>query len=1271
VFADSYVVKGHKVFVYAPRQWLRKFARPPTITSAHKDGLDEGNNKKEAGILHKQKRASKSAVEIEKQDPLYWPSIIPHDKGFMRDVDLLKRLDRTPLPAERLKLYRVIGCEAKRGGEGEELVFNTDGSLLFIAGKVVVLQDGADKVAKEPASDKASGQRFWRGHDQPVSTVTVAWGPRVPEEWRGILAASGQYQAKNLCPPLQTVQQAAAEGGFQQQQQPQKHGAQTTSTMYVRRKETWPYACVWDSRTLELKGRVGFYAPSFPSDITSLSFSPDGSRLAVLCADRRHTLSVWNWEQDTVIAQTSTHQYPALRVVYNPYCRPFKNGGKELLVTSGRRHIRFWTLQGLEGAAQLTGAPAIEPARVKGGEPKLQMWDTTNGQLPLFSSKDERGSNKAQPGAGRAGEVLGRGGIDTAEGGVGNVGMEEENVRGQGEGREEGAVPLRPQGVCMEEAGSMEFLTQRWAQKRPGFLAGRGTSAILDATETSNRNSGVIYHAHFPDDRNEKVKMIKIADPGKFNSKWEKGTMLNVIKGRPEFDSKGTTKQDITRMERILVSRPFCCQLHGRSGMFELAKIEKYTTKGGIEYEIPADGGKVMELVDNKKLPQQVALEVLAKRGWAKGVVARYKSVQNLTRNKNSLALGGSLQSSVAYNQRLNVPEYITCGGWYTKFKEQERQELWLPKDDLSSGIRYESVPTHYFLAGATDGKIYRYVVDIRTDTAPNVSLEQTEQCHDGPVSAMQVFPDGSFLSGGRDAHLRLWNPEIKIAWTLEKDNMRSEWQLPNPISNFHIFRQEVLGSFEHPRGVDLEQSIIAIMTGNKELHRFPLEPAKYRQLESEWHSSTPFSVVWSWKDALRTYMPGLAIDTTRIHAAAPIRTSSKQSGGGSGGGGTLGGLRSDSHSEGPGGGQLTGLALHPIRDEYAVVINGTTGGGGLGGIQIVSDWEIKSKVNICRSKFLNLEVGALCCDYSVDGSVVGVGLVSGEIVFISSQTASKVHSMSLCASQSSAASPVRKVRFSPCGRLLALALESRDILVLKLRDDQSFSDDSQALKSMMISGTGVGHTEVASGIDWNAKDSPEVPGNFSYVRTSGSCFEIIHWQVNSSGAINQVRLIIESTSSLLLRINSCLRLILSQLAYSNKPILIRGNMQVERVGVKVSMLRDILWQTCTSYVGWEVQGLWTHTKDDLTCIGSTNKVISAPLLSGDKNSEVIRQKKLLVTADEQGVLRYMRYPALGKIDMAEEFAHGSSIAEVRFWQVRLMHVKSPTNACKEADSCN
>jgi hypothetical protein len=61
----------------------------------------------------------------------------------------------------------------------------------------------------------------------------------------------------------------------------------------------------------------------------------------------------------------------------------------------------------------------------------------------------------------------------------------------------------------------------------------------------------------------------------------------------------------------------------------------------------------------------------------------------------------------------------------------------------------------------------------------------------------------------------------------------------------------------------------------------------------------------------------------------------------------------------------------------------------------------------------------------------------------------------------------------------------------------------------MMISGTGVGHTEVASGIDWNAKDSPEVPGNFSYVRTSGSCFEIIHWQVNSSGAINQVRLII------------------------------------------------------------------------------------------------------------------------------------------------------------------
>jgi hypothetical protein len=54
-----------------------------------------------------------------------------------------------------------------------------------------------------------------------------------------------------------------------------------------------------------------------------------------------------------VIAQTSTHQYPTTHVIYNPYTRPHLNGGKDLLVTCGRRHIRFWTLQGLHGAASL------------------------------------------------------------------------------------------------------------------------------------------------------------------------------------------------------------------------------------------------------------------------------------------------------------------------------------------------------------------------------------------------------------------------------------------------------------------------------------------------------------------------------------------------------------------------------------------------------------------------------------------------------------------------------------------------------------------------------------------------------------------------------------------------------------------------------------------------------------------------------------------------------------------------------------------------------
>jgi len=66
-------------------------------------------NSAQAGPSQPQARVLRSAVEMERADPLYTPSILPPDKGFMRDASLLKRLDHTPLPDERLKLASVKG----------------------------------------------------------------------------------------------------------------------------------------------------------------------------------------------------------------------------------------------------------------------------------------------------------------------------------------------------------------------------------------------------------------------------------------------------------------------------------------------------------------------------------------------------------------------------------------------------------------------------------------------------------------------------------------------------------------------------------------------------------------------------------------------------------------------------------------------------------------------------------------------------------------------------------------------------------------------------------------------------------------------------------------------------------------------------------------------------------------------------------------------------------------------------------------------------------
>jgi len=75
-----------------------------------------------------------------------------------------------------------------------------------------------------------------------------------------------------------------------------------------------------------------------------------------------------------------------------------------------------------------------------------------------------------------------------------------------------------------------------------------------------------------------------------------------------------------------------------------------------------------------------------------------------------------------------------------------------------------------------------------------------------------------------------------------------------------------------------------------------------------------------------------------------------------------------------------------------------------------------------------------------------------------------------------------------------------------------------------------------------------------------------------------------------------------------------------------------------------------------LSCIASSNQLVTTPLPAThisrqeEEEEETHRQKKLLVSGDCKGVVRLMRYPALGKVEMSPSVAHAGVVSEVHFW---------------------
>ena len=90
---------------------------------------------------------------------------------------------------------------------------------------------------------------------------------------------------------------------------------------------------------------MSFFEISFPifigesdnSGFCALAFSPDGSKLASANLTSKHSISVWNWAEGTLIAESLAGD----RILDISFAHV-----NTALISCGVRNIKFWTLKG-------------------------------------------------------------------------------------------------------------------------------------------------------------------------------------------------------------------------------------------------------------------------------------------------------------------------------------------------------------------------------------------------------------------------------------------------------------------------------------------------------------------------------------------------------------------------------------------------------------------------------------------------------------------------------------------------------------------------------------------------------------------------------------------------------------------------------------------------------------------------------------------------------------------------------------------------------------
>uniref|UniRef100_A0A672RF14 Echinoderm microtubule-associated protein-like 2 n=1 Tax=Sinocyclocheilus grahami TaxID=75366 RepID=A0A672RF14_SINGR len=104
-------------------------------------------------------------------------------------------------------------------------------------------------------------------------------------------------------------------------------------------KALQPHARVWDSVSLNTLHVIG--AGVFDRAVTCVAFSKSngGAHLCAVDDANDHILSVWDWQKEKQLAEVKCSNESVLGAVFHPM-------EANLIVTCGKSHINFWTMEG-------------------------------------------------------------------------------------------------------------------------------------------------------------------------------------------------------------------------------------------------------------------------------------------------------------------------------------------------------------------------------------------------------------------------------------------------------------------------------------------------------------------------------------------------------------------------------------------------------------------------------------------------------------------------------------------------------------------------------------------------------------------------------------------------------------------------------------------------------------------------------------------------------------------------------------------------------------